>query len=303
MTFSNDGTCVVENQYSEDEIPAMLDESRKARKHLRKLGRVMKTVSAHRLKELKYLRAVEKLATWRRTHGFDRIADGDNQWVNDPLPPTPEQFAASLWSDLNALKYVISMSGEDGFSQRAKSFIKKIGQGTVSFTDEKFAMIKRLAERRGRDSAYVTVTPADTVQYYSPRSPSTELSFDARICMEKKDEGRMDPERDQLESSSASTGFETPGQQCHPNWETGRTTAAGCLPAGVGSIFGGNTLSLAEITTTPPAASNTIFLQASRKPKANEENKQFDPGGKGEEPPPWKASIPVVFSFLGKIWA
>ena len=49
----------------------------------------------------------------------------------------------------------------------------------------------------------------------------------------------MDPERDQLESPSASTGFETSGQRCHPNWETRRTTAAGCLTAGVSSNFGG----------------------------------------------------------------
>ena len=71
MTFSNDGNCVAEKQNSEDEVSAMIQESRKARKHLRKLGRVMKTVTFHRLKELRHLQAVEKLATWRRTHGFD----------------------------------------------------------------------------------------------------------------------------------------------------------------------------------------------------------------------------------------
>ena len=99
----------------------------------------------------------------------------------------------------------------------------------------------------------MTVAPIDTAQYCSPRSPSSETSFDKRAYMEKKDEdmekkdkGRMDPaEPDQLEPLSASTGLETPGQQCYPNWETGQTTAAGCLPAGVGSNYGGNTLSLA----------------------------------------------------------
>ena len=46
----------------------------------------------------------------------------------------------------------------DGFSQRAKSFIKEIGQGTVNLTDaigqstvnltdEGFTMLKRLVER------------------------------------------------------------------------------------------------------------------------------------------------------------
>ena len=137
----------------------------------------------------------------------------------------------------------------------------------------------------------------------------------------------MDPERsqleqssastDQLESPSAGTGFETPGQQCLPNWETGRTTAAGCLPVGVGSNFGGNTFFLAEVAvgtradseiTTPSTASNTVFLQTSRKPKAkktaSEENKPFNPGGKGGEPSPWKAGVRVVSYFLGnELWA
>ena len=59
--------------------------------------------------------------------------------------------------------------------------------------------------------------------------------------------------------------------------------------------------------TTPSIASNTVFLQPSRKPEdkktASEENKQFDPGENGEEPPPWKAGAPVFVSFLGELWA
>ena len=133
-----------------------------------------------------------------------------------------------------------------------------------------------IVERRGRDAAHVTVAPIDI---------SPEISFDAHVYMEKNDGGRMDPERDYLEPPSAGTGFETPGQQCHPNGETGRTTAAGCLPVGVGSNFRGNNFPLAKIAvarradseiTTPPTAPTTVFLQASRKPNdkkaANEEN-------------------------------
>ena len=101
------------------------------------------------------------------------------------------------------------MTEEDGFSQRAKSFIREIGQGTVSFTDEELASIKRFVKRRGRDAAHVTVAPVDTAQYCSPRSPSPETSFGARVCTEKNEKGRTDPERDQLESPSAGTGFET----------------------------------------------------------------------------------------------
>ena len=50
----------------------------------------------------------------------------------------------------------------------------------------------------------------------------------------------MDLERGQLESPSAGAGFETPGQQCLPNWEMGRTTVDGCLLAGVSSNLGRN---------------------------------------------------------------
>ena len=71
MTFPNDGTCDVEKEYSDEEISAILAESRQARKHLRKLGKVTETVTAYRLKELKYLQAIEKLSTWRGACGFD----------------------------------------------------------------------------------------------------------------------------------------------------------------------------------------------------------------------------------------
>ena len=49
----------------------------------------------------------------------------------------------------------------------------------------------------------------------------------------------MGPELEELDSPSAGTGVETPGQQCPPNEgtrETGRTTAGGFLTAGVGFI-------------------------------------------------------------------
>ena len=46
-----------------------------------------------------------------------------------------------------------------------------------------------------------------------------------------------------------------------------------------------------------------MFLQPSRNPKdkktGREENKQFDPGGKGEEQPPWKAGVPCTIFFSG----
>ena len=175
-------------------------------------------------------------------------------------------------------------------------------------SNEEFARIKRFVERRSHDAAHVTISG----QYCSPRSPSPKISFGACVCMEKSEEGGMDPEPDQLEPPSANTGFETPGQQCQPNWETVQTTAAGCLTGSVSSDLGGNTSlptkrvigTRAGSVTTTPDSSKPASQQTRRKPKdketGNEENKQFDPGGKGGEPPHWKADVLVVFSFLGE---
>ena len=198
---------MVKIQYSEDKMSAMIAESREACKRLRKLGNIMKTVATHRFDKLRYLRAVEKLATWRSTHGFDRTENGDDRWVHGLLPSMTNQIT-------------ISMSGKDRSRQKINSFINELDRGTVSFTDEEFARLKRNVGRRGRDAAHVPVVPVDIVQYCSTRSRRPKLSFDARVYMEKNNEGRINPERDQLESPSAGTGFETPGQQYLPNWAT-----------------------------------------------------------------------------------
>ena len=105
---------------------------------------IRNTVTSHRLKKLRHLHAVDKLATWRRTYGFDRLEDGDDYWVYGPLPATPEQITASMWSGLNSLKHAISMSGKYGLRQKAKSFISELGRGTVNFADEKLARLKRI---------------------------------------------------------------------------------------------------------------------------------------------------------------
>ena len=63
MTFPNDGTCVIKMEYSEEEISAILAESRQARNHMQKLAKVTETVAAYHLREMKNLQAVEKLAT------------------------------------------------------------------------------------------------------------------------------------------------------------------------------------------------------------------------------------------------
>ena len=41
-----------------------------------------KTVATHRLKELRHLHTVKKLAAWRRNNGFDQCDERDEQWVH-----------------------------------------------------------------------------------------------------------------------------------------------------------------------------------------------------------------------------
>ena len=86
MTFPNDGTGVVKMGYSEDEISAILAESKQARKHRQKLAKVTETVAAYRLKELQHFQAMKQLATWRRTHGYDR----DDSWMHGTRPLSPQ---------------------------------------------------------------------------------------------------------------------------------------------------------------------------------------------------------------------
>ena len=89
-----------------------------------------------------------------------------------------------------------------------------------------FTRIRENVEKRGRDEvaqAQVTVTPVDTVQHCSLCSPNPDMPSGVYFRLENT-EGDMGPELDELKSSSAGTGFKTPGQQCPPNegiWEQG----------------------------------------------------------------------------------
>ena len=116
ITFPNDDTYVIKMECSEEEISAVLAESEQEQKRLRKLDKVMVTAAAYRLKEIKNFQAREQLATWRRAHGYDRNAADNNQWASRTLPLTSEQFAQSLWSELNALRDEISMPEGEEFS-------------------------------------------------------------------------------------------------------------------------------------------------------------------------------------------
>ena len=153
----------------------------------------------------------------------------------------------------------------------------------------------------------MTVTPMDTVQHCSPCPLDPEPSSSVYVKLDNN-EGKMDPERGELKRSSAGTGLETPGQQCPPNegtWDQRRTTASGFLTTGVDSNQGGNIFLPTTESGDTRAGNKSMritavitFLQQGHKPRS-EENKQFDPGGKGEKAPPWNAAITLI-SFSGE---
>ena len=171
--------------------------------------------------------------------------------------------------------------------------------------DEELAVIKRYVERRSREEAQaqMTFTPVDTVQHCSPISQTPEPP--SGVHLDLKSEERM--ELDELKSSSAGTGLETPGQQCPPIegiWETGKTTASGILTAGAGPSRGENISSPIErekSTTTVADISSKAATPSkqSHKPRS-EQNKQFDPSGRKEKAPPWNAAVLYFFFFLGR---
>ena len=281
-------------KYSDEELTAMLVEAVEASKHARKRGRVMGIVAAHRLKQMRTLLMYEELATWRRDNGFDRVEDVDHR----SLPPTPEQYYAGLWLEVNALKDAISMP------LQLLKLMNAIEQDTLS--DEEYATLKRCMEKRVRETAQVTaVTRNNTVQPCSLCSPNPDRP--SGVLCNLENEGTMSQELEELTSTSTSTGLNTPGQLSPPNegvWETGRIIADGILTAGVNSSQGGRTPSPPERATRMVTAAD-IPLAAATPPKrrhktSSELNKPFDPGGRGEKAPPWNAAVPLPFFSWGE---
>ena len=275
MTFP---TGVETRKYSDEELTAMLDETREASKHAHKLGKVMGIVAAHRIKQMREFLMYEELAIWRRENGFDR-AEESYFYVHRSLPPTPEQYYAGLWSKVNALKEATSMSAED----------------TVTRPQQKDSLdvrINEYVERRSREAARAQVTAVtrdDTVQHCSPIS-QTPVPLSGVYFNLENNEDEMGPELEKLESSSTDTGLGTPGQQCPPNagvWETGRITANGFMTAGVDTRKKGNISSSTERATRTVTVAGISSIAATslkqRHKTFSEKNKQFDPGGQGEK--------------------
>ena len=263
------------------------------------LAIVTKTVDAYRLEKMRELLAYEKLATFRRMNGFDQDVDRVDDWRS--LPPTPQEYHASLRHELQKLKNAILMPNEE--FARPKRPVEKRGREDEELQkkmadlrsdslDEllanfEFSRVKEYLEKRSREAAQaqVTVTPDDTVQHCSPCSSNPDMPSDVCFRLESS-EGKMGLKLKEPESSSAGTALETPGQQCPPNegaWDQGRTSASGFLTAGVDSNQGGNIFSPTTESGDTRAGNKTTritavttFLQQGHKPRS-EENKQFDP--------------------------
>ena len=304
MTFP---TGVDFRTYSDEELTTMLAEAGEASKHTRKRGRVMGIVAAHRLEQMKEILLYNDLTIWRRENGFDRVEAVEKNRFSDhrSLPPTPEQYYASLWAEVDALKEEISMPARTPW-QKTAEFVDGL-KGKLP--DWELAEIKRYVEKRCRKEAQAqaqmtAATRDDAVQHCSPISNNPDTP--SNVCFNLENEGTMSQELEELTSSSAGTALNMPGQQC-PSKEgirkTGITTASGILTAGPGPSRGEN-ISSTERATRMVTVADIPSIAATppkrRHKTSSEENKQFDPGGRGEQAPPWKAAVPVPFFSWGE---
>ena len=170
----------------------VLFESERERKRRRLQAIVIEEVAAHNLKKMNELLTYQELAIWRRENGFDRACGrrGKLFYVHRPLPPTPEQYYAGLWSEVNALKEAISMPARTPW-QKTMEFVDGLQE---RLPDEELAVIKRYVERRSREEAQaqMTVTPDDTVQHCSPISQTPEPPSVVYFNLENKERMELD---------------------------------------------------------------------------------------------------------------
>ena len=213
-------TDTMKKGYTQEEIFAVLFEAEQDRKRRRMQAIVTENVDAHRLRKMRDLLALEKLATWRRINGFDRVVDGEDNWFHGhrSLPPTPQEYTASLMSELQALKNATSMPAETAETnrpwQKTMGFVNALEQGKVS--DEEFAVLKRLVEKRSREAAQaqVTVTPVDTVQHCSPctQTPGWYGSYNARTAVSPEREDMGDRKNHRRRLLDRERGFKSKGK-------------------------------------------------------------------------------------------
>ena len=274
MSFLPD---MVQKGWTEEEVFGICFESERERNR----RRLQAIVCDHHLKKVKEFLLYNELAIWRRENGFDRVEAVEKNWCGDhrSLPPTPEQYYAGLWLEVNALRDAISIPAK--YRPRQKDSMDEL------LAKFEYAEIKRCIDKRCREEAQakaqMTAKPVGTVQQCSPSSPNPDTP--SNVCFNLENEGTMSQELEELTSSPAGTGLETPGQQGPPNegtLEQRPTTANGFLTAGVNSSQGGRTPSPPERSTSTRTfadISSTAATPPKRRHKtSSEENKQLSRG-------------------------
>ena len=183
-TFLND---MVDKGYTKKEVLDVLYESEEEKERRRLSAIVTKAVDAIRLENVREFLTCQQLATWRRMNGFDRVANDEKKWFGGhrSLPLTPEQYTASLWSEVNALKEAISMPAEDTVTRpRQKDSLDEL------LANFEFARIKEYVDQRSREEAQaqMTVKPVGTVQHCSPCTPNPDMPSGVYFMLENTED-------------------------------------------------------------------------------------------------------------------
>ena len=147
-------TDMMEKGYTQEEVFDVLFESEQDRNCRRMQAIVTESVDANRLRKVRDLLAFEKLATWRRMNGFDRVVEGEENWFHGhrSLPLTPEQYTASLRSELQNLRNAISMPAEPAENRPWQKTMHFVDGLKGKLPDEELAVIKRYVEKRSREA-------------------------------------------------------------------------------------------------------------------------------------------------------
>ena len=93
-------------------------------------------------------------------NGFDRVVEGEENWFDGhrSLPPTPEQYTASLRFELQKFKGAISMPAENTVTRPRQKTMGVVDGPRNDSLDEllgnfEFARIKEYVEKRSREEA------------------------------------------------------------------------------------------------------------------------------------------------------
>ena len=300
MSFLPD---IVKKGWTEEEVFGICFESERERNR----RRLQAIVCDHHLKQVKEFLLYNELAIWRRENGFDQVMEGEESCFpgHYSLPPTPQEYYASLWCEVNALKDAISIP--------AKSRPRQKDSMDELLAKFDYAEIKRCIDKQCREEAQakaqMTAKPVGTVQQYGPSSPNPDRP--SGVLCNLENEGTMSQELEELTSSSTGTGLNTPGQQCPPNegvWETGRIIADGILTAGVDSSKEGNISSPMESTEratrmiTVADIPSTAATPPKRRHKTSSEENNFRPGWKRRAGPALESGCTSTFFFLWRSW-